>query len=136
MRVRALDSAGDWLFGKGQNDYKTGRDATAQNLQTRISSFLGDCFFDLTAGIDWFNLLGGKDTLSLQLAVSAVILNTQNVLSILELTSNLNSQRVLTLFYKVNTSYGVVIQTTRVSNYILTEDGDFLTTESGEKLTT
>lgn len=108
MRVRALDGTGDWLFGKGQNDYKTGNAAVAQNIQTRLSSFLGDCFFDLGAGIDWFNLLGGKDQIAINLAVNAVILNTENVTGILQVGLNLSTSRIISISYKVQTTYSVL----------------------------
>lgn len=106
MIVRALDSNGDWTFGKGQNDYKSANNAVAQNIQTRLLSFLGDCFFDVTAGIDWFNLLGGKDQLALNLAVSATILNTENVTGILQLFLTFTPRtRSISIQYQVQTIY-------------------------------
>lgn len=109
MIVRALDSDGDWTFGKGKNDYKQNREAVKQNIQTRILSFLGDCFFKLSAGIDWFNLLGGKDPIALNLAVSATILNTTDVTGLLQLGLDVDPvTRVISLQYKVQTSYSVV----------------------------
>lgn len=105
MRVRALDGTHDWLFGKGQNDYLTANAAIVQNIDTRLNSFLGDCFFDLGAGIDWFNLLGGKDQVTLNLSISAVILNTLNVTGILQLLVDLSATRVFTVQYKVQTTY-------------------------------
>lgn len=136
MIVRALDTDNDWTFGKGKNDYKAGNDAVAQDLQTRINSFLGDCFFDQAAGIDWFNLLGAKDKLAVQIAVSTVILNTAGVQSILELSMDLNQDRLLTLFYKVKTSFGIVENSSVVvaGNFLLTESGSILTTEGGDPL--
>lgn len=106
--VRAVDSDGDWLFGKGRNDYKSGVDATAQNIKTRLQSFLGDCFFDTGAGVDWFNLLGSKQLLALKIAVAAIILNTTDVTGILELSFNLDETRRLTIQYKTATIYGTV----------------------------
>lgn len=52
MIVRALDINGDWTFGQGKGNYLTNQAAIAQNVQTRLLSFLGDCFFDPTAGIN------------------------------------------------------------------------------------
>lgn len=104
-RVRAIDVDHDWLFGKGQNDYRTGLAAVVQDINTRLSCFLGDCFFELNAGIDWFNLLGGKDRVTLNLSISAVILNTPNVTGILQLSSGLSLERVFTVVYKVQTAY-------------------------------
>lgn len=110
MIVRALDTEGDWLYGKGKNDYKTANKAVQQNIQTRLLSFLGDCFFDIGAGIDWFTYLGGsKSTLVVNLAVSTVILNTNGVTGILQLSTVLNSvTRRLEIKYAVTTVYSTV----------------------------
>lgn len=104
-RVRALDTDGDWLFGKGANDYFQGNDAIMQNIKTRLSMFLGDCFFDLGAGIDWFNFLGSKNKTPLALAISATILNTAFVTGMLQLSLTLSSTRVLSIRYQVQTVY-------------------------------
>lgn len=106
MIVRALNVLGDWEFGKGKNDYKRDLKAITQNIKTRLMSFLGDCFFDTTAGIDWFNLLGGKDQLALELAVSSVILNTQNVTGLRQLSIDISPSRNVTIRYRVQTTYG------------------------------
>ncbi len=111
MRVRALDVDHDWTFGKGRNDYLVNNKAVTQNIDTRLNSFLGDCFFDLGAGIDWFNLLGAKDQLALNLAISAVILNTQEVTGILQLSIVLSVTRRLTVQYRVQTSYSTAAAT-------------------------
>jgi hypothetical protein len=105
MRVRSLDSNGDWTFGQGLLDYKTGNDAIAQSIKTRLNSFLGDCFFNLGAGIDWFNLIGSKNEIGLNLAISTTILNTENVTGILELSTTLDNNRVFTVNYQVQTTY-------------------------------
>lgn len=71
-------------------------------------SFLGDCFFDITAGIDWFNLLSGsKNELVLNLNVSSIILNTTGVTGILQLNISLNAQRGSSISYKAQTVYSV-----------------------------
>jgi len=106
MIVRALDITGDWEFGKGKNDYKRGLNAVQQNIKTRLMSFLGDCFFDTTAGIDWFNLLGAKDRLALELAIQSVIINTQNVTGILQLSVSESANRRITITYRVQTTLG------------------------------
>lgn len=106
MRVRALDDLHDWTFGKGRNNYKRDVKAVAQNIDTRLNSFLGDCFFDQSAGLDWFNLLGAKDLIALNLAISAVILKTIDVTGLIQLDSDLNATtRRFTVRYVVQTSY-------------------------------
>jgi hypothetical protein len=112
MIIRALDSNGDWTFGKGQNNYLSGNAAVAQNIQTRLACFLGDCFFDTGAGIDWFNLLGNKDQIALNLAVAAVILNSPNVTGIQQLALQLNDvTRAIVIQYQVQTTYSQITGT-------------------------
>jgi hypothetical protein len=111
MRVRAVDGDNDWLFGKGQNDYVRNLDAVKQNIKTRLLEFLGDCFFNMSAGVDWFNLLGAKDQTALNLAISAVILNTQYVTGLTQLTVEVDAAtRALSVSYEVETSYGTSAQ--------------------------
>lgn len=111
MIVRALDSDHDWTFGKGLNDYKSNQKAIIQNIDTRLNSYLGNCFFDLGAGIDWFNLLGEKDQTTLNLAISTVILNTTNVTGMKQFSTSLSPSRVFTVQYMVNTTYSVITGT-------------------------
>lgn len=111
MRVRALDVNHDWLFGKGQNDYLQANAAIAQNINTRLASFLGNCFFDVGAGIDWFNLLGAKNQTTLNLSISSVILNTAEVTGLLQISVGLNNLRQLTVNYRVQTVYSTTSNT-------------------------
>ncbi len=110
-RVRAIDDDHDWLLGKGQNDYQRGNAAVAQDINTRLASFLGDCYFDLGTGVDWFNLLGAKDQVALNLSISAVILNTPNVTGIQQVLASLTANRVLTVQYRVQTTYSTAADT-------------------------
>lgn len=107
MRVRALDPIEkDWTFGKGRNNYVVDNKAVIQNIGTRLSSFLGNCFFDLKAGIDWFTFLSSKDRNGLALAISTTILNTRDVTGIRQLLLDLNEvNRELTVTYQVQTVY-------------------------------
>lgn len=107
MIVRALDGTGDWTFGASLNNYLSANAAVAQNIQTRLSSFLGNCFFDLEAGIDWFGFLGGsKNPIDLQLAIQSVILNTANVTGLNQLGFVLNHEsRQFTISFQVQTTY-------------------------------
>lgn len=108
-RVRAIDGNGDWTFGKGQNNYLTKNAAVGQQIRCRLFEFLGDCYFNLAAGIDWFGYLGGKDQLGLNLAVSAIILNTINVTGIRQLSIQLGEvTRIITIQYQVQTTFSVL----------------------------
>lgn len=139
MIVRAIDVNNDWTFGKGQNNYVSNNAAIAQNIKTELQSFLGDCFFALSDGLDWFNLLGSKNVVALQLGVRAAILNVTGVTSIVSLTIDLDtvSRRIEmqcsvdTIYSAVNNNNAPVISNT---SFLLTESGDILTTEDGAGL--
>lgn len=60
MKFRALDAAGDWSFGAGLQSYLTEEDAVAADIGTALKIFLGECFFALDAGVDWWNLIGAR----------------------------------------------------------------------------
>ncbi len=109
MSIRALDSNGDWVYGIGLSAYLTGNSEVAESIRTRLLSFLGDCFFDLGAGIDWFGFLGSKNQIGLNLAISSVILNTPNVTGIKQISVNLNdATRLFSVAYQVQTTYSVL----------------------------
>ena len=103
--VRAIDSNGDWLFGQSLNNYISGNMEIQQDIRTRLLSFLGNCFFATTDGINWYGLLGYKNNLSLTLAVSAAILNTPGVTGILQLSVSLNTNRQFSISYQAQTVY-------------------------------
>lgn len=112
MRVREVDSQNDWLFGKGQNDYLTQNNAVVQSIRTRLQSFLGDCFFDLGAGIDWFTYLGSKNQAGLTISVASIIINTENVTGLLQLSVVLNDvTRNISIRYQVQSTYSVISDT-------------------------
>lgn len=137
MIVRSLDLNGDWNFGKGQNDYLSANKAIAQNVATRLRSFLGDCFFDIKAGVDWFNLLGSKNRVGLELAVRSVILNTELVTGISSFSLVLDSNRKVSMTYSINTVYtdlNKALVEPVVTFLILAEDGDALSTGNGRAL--
>jgi hypothetical protein len=119
MIIRALDAYHDWTFGKGKQDYLRGQNAVMENIQTRLLSFFNDCFFDLRAGIDWFRLLGTKDTeKEIELSCKAVILGSYGVVRMNTISvSVLRSQRKVNLEYNIDTVYSSrVSQTIEVGN--------------------
>ncbi len=140
MIERSLDANGDWTFGRGKSNYLTMNRAIGQSIQTRLSSFLGDCFFDTAAGIDWFNFLGSKQKVALQLAIRAVIINTQGVTRLTLLSLTYTAARKISFSYEVETIYtGVLAPSGTVTNsgdFILTEDGFKIITEDGNPLVT
>lgn len=106
MLFRGLDADGDWTFGKGLSNFATQNDAIALNIRTRILSWIGDCFFDLKAGIDWVNRLGSKNQAALlDLDLRRRILETEGVTGLTQFDI-INQDRAFTGNYTVNTIYG------------------------------
>lgn len=108
MIVRALDENGDFTFGKSKADYLSNLNSIKQNIRTRLLEFLGDCFFNITAGIDWLTFLGGsKNVPALKLSISSIILNTVGVTGIRQLSINLTSDRNFSVSYDADTVYSI-----------------------------
>lgn len=105
MRVRALDGSNDFTFGQGFGSYKRELDALGQNCATRIRSFLGDCFFDTGAGIDWLNLLEKGKQKNLRDAIQSTILTTTGITGINSFDFFVDEKRELTINYNVATIY-------------------------------
>ena len=62
MKTRIVDKNWDFVFGRGNQDYANEALSVAYSVKMKVLSWLGDCFFDSTAGIDWKNILGSKNT--------------------------------------------------------------------------
>ncbi len=60
MRFRALDQNGDWTCGAGTQSYFTDEDAISADIKTALKIFLGEVFWALDAGVDWWNLIGAR----------------------------------------------------------------------------
>ncbi len=135
MIVRALDAEHEWTFGRGKNNYLTGNPAIGQMIRTRLLSFLGDCFFDLEAGIDWWERLGGKSQPALNFDIKSVIINTEGVVGIEEESQVYDPvTRLYAPIYSVTTIIEGNINTGQFLGNLLTEIGDLLTTEDGEPI--
>lgn len=139
MRVRALDEDHDWTFGRGRNNYLRNKAARMQNIDTRLYSFLGDCFFDLTAGIDWFGLLGAKNAIAIDYAIQTTLATTEGVQGLSRdsfnpnsVTRALDAQYSVTLSDEESVDLASVVQVS--STRLLTELGDILTTEAGDPI--
>lgn len=112
MTVSALDRHGDWTFGRGRAGYKRGSDEVRQNVATRIKMFYNDWFLDITNGIDWYALLGQKNTRDqIVREVEKCILQTAGVraIELLEVvpavSENERQARKLTLNIRFKTIY-------------------------------
>jgi len=106
MRVRRLDKDGDWTFGNGQANYLRENDAILQSVTTRLKSFKNDWFLDSEANIDWFRLLGSKDTKDVILReVERVTLDTYGVVRIISIDISVPDNREATISISLDTIY-------------------------------
>ena len=112
--VRAVDSNNDWSFGFGLSNYKTGRDSLIQNLSTRLKMILGDCFFDLSEGIDYDGLRQGSRAELLALVIANRILNTDGVLKIVDYSYRVDKNRKITINYEIDSVYGRIGNTASI----------------------
>ena len=116
MRFRALDSSGDWQFGAGRQSYFADEDAINADIATALRTFLGECFFALDAGVDWWNLLGSKDEQGILLQCRSVISQREGVARINSVTASLSRSRVFSVTYNVDTIYSQsIVNTVTVS---------------------
>lgn len=105
MQFRNLDTNGDWQFGRGKSNYVSQNAAIALDIQTRLYSWFNDCFFDMTAGVDWLNRLGSKNQKNLlALDLRRIILLTPGVTGLLNFDIVLNG-RTFIARYNITTIY-------------------------------
>jgi hypothetical protein len=108
---RAVDVNNDWAFGNGVQSYLTGNAAIQADIKTALLVFLGECFFALQAGVDWINLVGGKNPAAqtgIILQCRAVILNVNGVVSVNSVSPSLVG-RNLSVTYSVNTVFSQTV---------------------------
>jgi len=111
MIFRNLSDIGDWEFGKGIQDFTSENKAIGMNIQTRIQSWVGDCFFDMNSGIDWLNRLGSKNQRALlELDLKRIIMQSEGVVRLLSFNTDLNG-RSFSASYSVQTIYSTITDT-------------------------
>lgn len=94
------------MFGQGLGNYLTLNAALGLNIKTRLQSWLGDCFFAQTAGVDWWNRLGDKNQLSLLSAdLRRIISQSAGVTGILSFDVHMAGARGVQASYTVQTIY-------------------------------
>jgi hypothetical protein len=102
---RNLDANHDWTFGNSKNNYVTENQEIGLNVKTRILSFLGDCFFAIDEGIDWWNLLDYRYQDRLENAVQEVVKNTPGVTAINSVDILVDADRQIRIVYDLQTIY-------------------------------
>ncbi len=102
MKVSSITKSGDWTFGSGKSNYKSGEKAIRQNIVTRLRSFKNDWFLNIDAGIDWFSILSRPNNQRLiEDAVIATVLGTEGVKSIenVEVVKTAQREVSINVFY-------------------------------------
>lgn len=106
MKMRNLTADGDWTFGKGLQDYVQKNSEIALDISTYLKLWVGNCFWNLQAGINWTQYLDKNQGAQLLAAVQAAILARVGVTGINQLSVNLDPiSRQITIEYNVQTVY-------------------------------
>ena len=83
MIIRATTKTNDWTFGKGLQDYFINEAAVEANIRTKLLEWVGDCYFNQLAGVDWKNRLDVGQQANLAVEIKQVILQCFGVVQIL-----------------------------------------------------
>lgn len=101
MIIRALDGNGEPQFGQGKQNFLSGQNAVAENIQTNLYCFLRDCFFDIQKGIDWIRFFSvPTQSQEIKLSVRGIVLLCFGVTSI-------NSLEVLVVNRRINITMNI-----------------------------
>lgn len=114
MIIRAL-LGGDATFGQGRENFLSGQNAIAENIQTRLYAFLRDCFFDIQAGIDWIRFFSvPTSSQEIQLSCRGIVLQSFGVVKVnnifistvnRKIFISLNINTIFTTNYQYNLEY-------------------------------
>lgn len=89
MKIRRIDSEGDWDYGHSMSSYYVDNaQSVGLNIVTRLREWYRDCFFAMQNGIDYPTRLGSfsqKDNLDND--IQNIILNSADVVDITDFTS-------------------------------------------------
>lgn len=84
MKIRRIDSEGDWDYGHSQSSYYIDNaQSVGLNVLTRLREWYRDCFFAMDKGIDYPTRLGSfNQKENLDNDIQSIILNSQDVVDI------------------------------------------------------
>ncbi len=82
MIIRSNTQQNDWMIGQGVGSYKTGEAAIEQNVLTTLLSWVGDCYFNLSFGVDYLNLMGPGQQAALALSIQIAVLGCFGVVNV------------------------------------------------------
>lgn len=90
MIIRATTATNDWQFGRGLNSYFINEAAVEANIRTKLLEWVGNCSWNLIAGIDWKNRLDIGQQANLNVEIKQLILQCFGVIQILSFQANFN----------------------------------------------
>lgn len=84
MKIRRIDSEGDWDYGHSQSSYYIDNaQSVGLNIVTRLREWYRDCFFAMDKGIDYPTRLGSfNQKENLDNDIQNIILNSADVVDI------------------------------------------------------
>ena len=109
MRYRKLDANGDYMFGRGQNDFWINQpEAVAQWVLTRLMLWQGQWFYDLTEGTAWATeVLGVRTQSTRDVVVRDRVRDTIGVTDIANYASLVNpNTRSFAVAMTLDTAFG------------------------------
>lgn len=102
---------GDWTFGQGLGNYNQDEAAIDENIQTRLLSWVGDCFFALQDGVDWSSRLDVGQQTALEDEVRSVILASFGVVAVNSVIAVFDgTTRLFSLNYNIDTIFSASFQ--------------------------
>lgn len=118
MRVRALDSNGDYTFGKGlANFWIDTPAAVAQEVITRLGLIQGEWYLDNEQGVPWKTQILGYNTQSTRdLVIKNTILTTPGVVTLNSYSSSLDpATRLYDVSAEIITAFGTTVVSTNLT---------------------
>ena len=107
-----LDTTHDLLVTNGDIKLFSDQEAnTAQRVEINLLSFLGEWFRDINKGIPYLQtILGRRNSLEVaDVEIKSTIINTENISTITQYTSSINSERKLTVTFSATLESGGTI---------------------------
>lgn len=106
MQFRGLDGDGDFMMGQGLGSYAFDEAAVGLDIATRVRAIQGNCFWALTDGVDYRNLLEKNRRKELIIAISNAILQANGVVKINSMSANFDpATRSISISYDVQTIF-------------------------------
>lgn len=118
MRYRALDTNGDYAFGKGPGQFLVDSpEAVAQAVRTRLALWSGEWYLDTSEGTDYeARILGNTSQEIANQAIQERILATPGVLTITDYINIYDSTtRTNSVTVGISTIYGATSLTQAVT---------------------